>query len=302
MRSLWQSVICSDGVVGLRRTLVWIAHSFLYDTAGVDHRSLSLLACREADGTASMVTLDKRLERFLERLAGQLVNHLCSLAQNRSRGKRRLAASYTSLLDLSAEAAALDASLTEKHPSHSSLSTAAVQALTLDTMLHIVFSGFELELHRMQECAFAYGLAHRIAEEQSEVLERIMQCAETTTQDRHLHQSSKVHFTQALAEASKAMQVLFRSPSVVRHASLPWQPFAEDCWSLQNHPNEDSSTNDALEALHRVSFAKRFKWLQVKGRPEASQTLDNLWSELQADKRETEAKSVSGERVGVRVE
>lgn len=306
VRSLWQSIVCSDGVIGLRFTLNWIADSFLNLEMDLDKKTLLQLIVNvhEAPSKDSekRIALQRRMDWFLEKLAGQLVNHLCSLAQNRSRGRRRLAESYETLVELSTEAAAIEDSLQELsglHIGQLPFSPLKVQVLTLDTMLHIVFSGFELDLYRIEECVAIYWVAHRIAEEKVMVLEMIKKSSLDSVGGIDDYLESQLYFTKALVEASRALETLFETRPLVRQVGLPWQPNAEDESVLQDqgiHQYYSDSAEEksrTLEELDKVSFCKRFKWLRGKGRPESMQTLDTLWKDLEAERRVIGEKSVS---------
>lgn len=306
IRSLWQSVVCSDGVIGLRFTLDWIVDSFLNQEMESSKRMLLQLALNhqaiQSKDREAIISLQRRMDWFLEKLAGQLVNHLCSLAQNRSRGRRRLAESYETLVELSTETAAIEDSLQEVLGSQMEqlpFSPLNVQVLTLDTMLHIVFSGFELDLYRMEECVAVYWVAHRIAEEKVMVLEMMQKARSNQVDEIDDQLQSQLCFTKALMEASRAMETLFETRPIVRQSGLPWQTNAEDESVLQGQRIQQQYRRSAekigrtLNELDKVSFCKRFKWLRGKGRPEAMQTLDTLWNDLQAERQAIGVKSVS---------
>ncbi|UZJ55007.1 hypothetical protein CBS101457_004327 [Exobasidium rhododendri] len=308
VRSLWQSMICSNSIIGLQWPLTFIAEAFVYDTTAVEFSALSPLLSAQVvshEGSIDSVSLSipKRVDYLMERLAGQLVDHLCSLAQNRSRGKRRLAASYDSLVALSAEAAALDSHLVEVLGSpveFFQMTTSALQLLTLDTMLQIVYSGFELHLHRSEESSLAYWLTVRISEEKLDLVKDILHAVRAKEDfDVKVAASlvSQLHYARAIALASRAMHALFNYPSFVRQGTLlPWQPSNEEDRRLLSSRAQSMSTGAtslaySMEALQKVAFAKRFKWLKGRGRPEGSETLDNLWTDFRADTRIMEAKS-----------
>jgi hypothetical protein len=303
VRSLWQSVICTQGIIGLQYTLNWIADSFLEQEAGISHDALSRIALEDEvrktiAGNISQTSLANRIKWFMERLAGQLVNHLSSFAQNRSRGRRSLAATYPTLLELSAEAAAIDASLTELSGGETlegKQLASAVQIFTLGTMQHIVYSGFEMDLYRVEECAIVYWIGHRIAEEKALLLESML------VQKRSVHLQSHLNLTKAILAASKAMELLYDTQPMVRQTKPPWQPTSEDEEVLSTEVPKVDSVNDAdykaLQDIDRVAFCKRFKWLRGKGRPDGLQTLDNLWHDFQAERRTLQLLSVSLESV-----
>jgi hypothetical protein len=310
IRSIWQSLICSNGVIGLQWALNWISEAFLYDTVGVDVRTLSQRALHYAETEASQGrstnnNLSKRLDWFLEKLAGQLVNHLCSQAQNRSRGKRRLAETYDALLDLSSEAAALDIDIVEAFGEeflYANRLTLAIQALTLDTMVHIVFCGFELELYRIEECCLAYWLAVRIIEERLQVLTDTLDRFQQRQQESKgivAYLQGQIQYNRGLSQASKAMQALFLPHTFVRHPTLPWQPLEEDSHVLADLQTNGRPSNQdgSMQALHKIAFGKRFKWLSGKGKPEGLQTIDSLWNSYQAYTRSRQRKSVSNRRI-----
>lgn len=297
VRSLWQSVICTEGIIGLQYPLDWIAGSFLEKQAGVERGTLSRLAMSPQatvlSGDTSQASLTKRVKWFMERLASQLVNHLCTLAQNRSRGRRSLAASYPTLLELSAEAAAIDVTLSEAYSGQAAevvQLAPAIQVLTLGTMEHIVYSGFELELYRMEEHAIAYWVAHRIAEEKVLLIES-MQVAEKSER-KDVFIETQLHWTKALAAASVAMEMLYSTRQMVCQSRLPWCPADEDEKVLSKVEKCDVIVADAFQDIDKASFCKRFKWLRGKGRPEGKQTLDNLWEDLQAERSQVEKTSV----------
>jgi hypothetical protein len=253
----------------------------------------------------------------MERMSGHLVNHLCNLAQNRSRGKRRLAESYDSLVELSAEAAALDSHFVErlgKPVEFFRMTAMTLQTLTLDTMLQIVCSGFELNLYRMEECSSAYWLAVRISDERLDVVREILQAVRARKEvdvKVEARLESQVHYFQAIGSTSKAMHFLFNTPSFVRDRStLPWQPLFDDQEALSgaqrpehaaasatatttSSPATSAMQAESIDLLRKVVFFKRFKWLKGKSRPEGLQILDNLWTDFKADAKLMQTKTVS---------
>lgn len=306
IRSIWQSFFCSDNVVGLRYTLDWLSDSFLFEIAGIRRPDLTYYTTAlPVNGTAhvrhSLSKSPRQLTRtmiddFLNRLLGQLVNHLSSLAQNRSRGKRRLAAAYESLLEISMQASAIDDSLEEEYGANIPPFLRfgpSVQWLTLDTMMHIVLSGFELKLYRADECGTAYWIAQRIAEEKGEVLRSIIEVRGGNNSSTYL--LSDLVYTESIAKACSAMQSLYvDSHSAAKHDVLPWTPFKEDLDIVGEARSYrvDSAVADPL-AIHKIAFFKRYKWLRGRGRPESAQTLENLWHAYTDNIKVMKARSVS---------
>jgi hypothetical protein len=298
VRSLWQSVICTEGIIGLQYPLDWIADSFLEIEAGLVHGTLSRLAmspqAAQVSDSTSQTSLTKRIKWFMERLASQLVNHLCNLAQNRSRGRRSLAASYPVLLELSAEAAAIDATLLEVYGGQIEAGAqlaSAIQMMTLGIMQHIVYSGFELDLYRIEEYAIVYWIAHRIAEEKVLLIESMQ--AVGKSERRSVYLQSQLHWTRALAAASRAMEFLYDTRPMVRQSHPPWYPSDEDVKVPSKIERRDLTIEVAFQDIDKASFCKRFKWLRGKGRPEGKQTLDNLWQDFQAERGTLKMASVS---------
>lgn len=101
-----------------------------------------------------------RFDRFLQRLAGLLADHLGTYAANRARQKRRFGKAYAAWADLLDEAVALSAHMASALPSvcPSDLLVRPVQCLLLASMEQALGAGIELELYDDEELPCLYWL------------------------------------------------------------------------------------------------------------------------------------------------
>lgn len=295
VRSLWQSAVCSDAIVSLHKPLSFIADSFLWDVAAVEPGSLPGFlweAARQSTSfpTEHIMTLEKRLHHFIERLSGQLVAHLRNLAQNRSRSKRRMGHLYGDLLALSDEASALGSNLVDVvgiHVLHPDLLFAAVQTLTLDTMLQSIFSGFELQLYRAGEYACIYWMAHKAADELMGILEGLLNWIISQSLSRSVQRSidymqGQVRWTSAMSRACEAFALLYEDHSATA-GQLAWLAPTVNLNGASNDAASKASIT-AHETGHTL-FRKRFKWLILEARPESGKHVDSLWQSFQMNAR-----------------
>lgn len=114
-----QSVVCSQSQVAFGRLpLAWLPTCFLEEAAALQltHLSRHVMSAAASAGEvasrapnvpppppSSPAGVQRALETFMQNAAAQLVNHLCCFAQNRSRGKRRLAKTYEEWVKLTEE-------------------------------------------------------------------------------------------------------------------------------------------------------------------------------------------------------
>lgn len=321
--------MCSDNIVALRKPLTWLAESYLAEVASLDLERVSAALLRAPQRqwghtvqTDPSHSLSRRLPLFLERLAGQLVAHLRALAQNRARGRRRFAHSYGDLLTLNDEASAIDDSLEclAVAGTGSVNFRAATQLLTLDTMQQIIFSGFELDLHRAEEYSSAYWVAARIADETCSVAAEMSASVGDLFEQRHALQKLGVAlaptqtflhhlsmWSSGLFDACEAFFLLYKPlGQIARHQ--PWVMSVEDDHAVQNGvqkgPNEtrngtrpsqshevplDRPSQELLES----AFKKRYAWLRVLGRPESADQLTSLWKSYKSDGEQVREMDVS---------
>lgn len=117
----------------------------------------------------------RRLDRFLQRLAGLLAEHLFTFAANRARQKREFGKAYAAWADLLDEAVALSDHMTTALPSvcPPRLLVQPVQFLLLASMEQAMGAGLELELYDEDELPCMYWLLSEIQGEQEALLDTV---------------------------------------------------------------------------------------------------------------------------------
>ncbi|PWN33578.1 uncharacterized protein FA14DRAFT_161357 [Meira miltonrushii] len=264
VRSLWQSAVCTDTTIALTKPLRFIAISFLIDVVGVNVESIPQMIWGMPGISPDRATmLEKRLVRFLDRMSGQLVAHLRNLAQNRSRSKRRLGHSYSDLVALADEASTLGSELADTlggKTVHPDLLFWAIQSLALDTMLHCIFSGIELELYRTEELLSVYWMTCQISKEQIELWSALSIWSNgSVSQSQDTMQS----WTSIVYHTSRALYLLYNDVSGdMERGQRSWL----------GQPKDDQ--------IQRTMFRKRFKWLQVRSQP---QNIAKFWEAFRED-------------------
>jgi hypothetical protein len=274
VRSLRQSAICSDTTVALDKPLSFIAESFTCDTIALSLTQVSLQLSIEPRTNA----LSKRIDGFVERLAGQLVSHLRNLAQNRSRSKRRLAHSYSELLALNEEAAALGVDLAnvsrEEGAIHPDLLQASVQTLLLDVMVHCLMSGIELDLYRNDELNAAYWMAARVAEEAFAVWKSIL---EWLLARNDAQEAKVVHTVSYARNQIRRYDFLRCTFAALSHLYVRPESDASRLTWLLPQGDVDRTASRLPDDTAFTMFCKRFKWLAVARRPESKLEMHELW-------------------------
>ncbi|CEH12997.1 Glucose-repressible protein and related proteins [Ceraceosorus bombacis] len=228
--------------------------------------------------TSDVLPILESLEWFVARAAGQLSGVLGALAQNRSRGKRRLAKTYADWLPLSEEAAELGKKIRRALPAdarafHPEALSAACQLVSLDMMLHITLSGFELELYAPQERAYAHWVTLNIATEQHDILQSLKddvsaRRAARPADDCEILRRAALYLDQDLTTCERlqaASKGLFLLAIYMDHAGSA-RP-ATKAKTLQPHHARVSRRSDMAEenaeALRFATFEMRFKWMNV---------------------------------------
>lgn len=279
VRSLWQSAICTDTTIALTKPFQFIAINFLLDVLGINIESIQpILWANHGILPDRINMLEQRLSRFLDRMSGQLVAHLRNLAQNRARSKRRLAHSYGDLVALANEASALGSDLADTLGSkvlHPDSLFWAVQSLALDTMLHCIFAGIELDLYRTEELLSVYWMTCQLGKEQLELWSAL---------------SSTVGLKRSSQES------FFNRASIVYHSSRAWYLLLRDTskqMGLGQHswltfPNDD-------DQIQQTMFCKRFKWLEVRSQPETCKNLTKFWIAFREDVEMTHSQDIDVE-------
>lgn len=261
VRSLWQSAVCTDTTVALTKPLRFIGISFLLDVVGVNVESIPQMIWAMPEVSSDRATmLEKRLVRFLDRISGQLVAHLRNLAQNRSRSKRRLGHSYSDLVALADEANSLGSELADilgDKTIHPDILFWAIQSLALDTMLHCIFSGIELELYRTEELLSVYWMTCQISKEQIELWSAL-----SVWSNGMVSQSQSVmqNWTSIVYYSSRALYLLHNDVTEdTKHGQRSWLGQPED------------------DQIQQIMFRKRFKWLKMRSQPQSYKNLAKFW-------------------------
>ncbi|MCO5549625.1 hypothetical protein L7F22_003098 [Adiantum nelumboides] len=268
VRSLWRSAVCTDSTIALTKPLRFIAVSFLLDVVGMDVESIPQFIWAVPGIRPDQATmLEKRLVRFLDRLSGQLVAHLGNLAENRSRSKRRLAHSYGDLAGLADEASSLGSQLAnvlEGKIMHPDLLFWAIQSFALDTMLHCIFSGIELELYRTEELLSVYWMTCQISKEQIELWSALSSWGHVST-------------------AQPRRGVLQNWTSIVYHSSRAMYLLHNDATKDMECGQHSWLGSPKDDQIQQTMFRKRFKWLQVRSQPESFKNLLKFWEAFRED-------------------
>lgn len=271
VRSLWQSAVCSENsIVALRQPLTWIADSFFSDELNVAFGSWESVVMNMGNRMSPIPEtafgMQGRIQGFLERFAGQLVSHLRNLAQNRARSRRRMTHSYADLIALTHEASAIEDSLRGRSDNlvPPDFLRCAVQILTLETMLHITCSGFEIDLYRVEELSTAYWTMATVAKE----LQAVYKSVAARSRSESSFQQQQSTRSMVLFHASQAMFLLFEP-------SLP--PAKHNPWLALSQP-------DVSDLLDRSIYMKRYSWVNIPSAPESTSRLTALWQSYQNSK------------------
>ncbi|KAE8260070.1 hypothetical protein A4X13_0g569 [Tilletia indica] len=315
LRSVMQSVICNQNhLVAGKYPPVWHAHVFLRELAAVDVQEVSdAVAIQWHSGGARQMehhsnsisnstnlswqtmavrqkTLPQALDSFYGRLGGNLASYLSILCQNRSRQKRSLAKACKQWANLAEEAQELERRLSAevRLDVPSDVHYAAIQHLSLDIMLDILFCGFELELYKPDEWISIYWLAAEVANEQSRLCSEFAEVLEKSAMEEGSlefgGQGGVSHIQQNSQSAAGKSARLFR------HRSLYADLLAQQCSGhfgllilmsrvgLCAKPSTDFSSNAAQLAV----FRRRLKWLEPA--PRLQKKADMFWDRFCAER------------------
>ncbi|SPO25051.1 uncharacterized protein UTRI_01565_B [Ustilago trichophora] len=317
VRSLLQTAVCDRNMIASRLPLDWLTETFFQEVALIDPlllRRASRIGRNNVEGGSQTMwnappPLGQRVHYFMQRVAGQLVQYLSTLSQNRARCKRTLASRlYREWVHISEEASELSRRLeaclapSERYIPDSLF--AATQHLALEVMTQITFSGFELELYgRGDDSESMWWLASRIQVEQKlvctdlrdELSKALEACSPEQRPRRYsatiLYLSRQIHLAQALEQL--AISAIFlthffeRAAKDVAAQKRP-PPLS---WPLDS--DEDASQLELAKAI----FASRIKWMRTtapgrtatSGSSKDDDANEPLWQEYSAFRTELDA-------------
>ncbi|CAD6969081.1 unnamed protein product [Tilletia controversa] len=302
LRSVLQSIICNhEHLVAGKYPPVWHAHVFLRELAAVDVQEISdavalqwhSAGARQTEYPSNFAangaslswqtmavrqkTLPTALDNFYGRLGGNLAGYLSILCQNRSRQKRSLAKACKQWANLAEEAQELERRLATEVRLDLPVDVhyAAIQHLSLDIMLDILFSGFELELYRPDEWMSIYWLAAEVANEQSQLCLEFAEVLEKSADEEGSLEFEGQQRPHSAAE---------KSARLYRHRSLYADMLAQQCSSHlallvlisraklpMKHSTNSAFSNEAQLAV----FRRRLKWIEPA--PRLQKKADLFW-------------------------
>ncbi|KAK0528974.1 N-alpha-acetyltransferase, non-catalitic subunit [Tilletia horrida] len=304
LRSVLQSIICNQNhLVAGRFPPVWHAHAFLRELAAIDAQEISdavsiqaharhpppphhqdeNLAGRQGASWQTMAvrqkTLPQALDSFYGRLGGNLASYLAILCQNRPRQKRSLAKACRQWANLAEEAQELESRLTDevRLDIPTDVHYAAIQHLSLDIMLDIFFSGFELDLYRPDEWASLYWLASEVAREQSQLCEEFAEVIAEQALDEDGSLGFEGQDSQHGRTAARASTALLKHRAL--HADMLAKLCeAQFCFLLllipEPPPKPDAGSQESQDgtkakaaAASLAVFSRRLKWIEPHPRP-----------------------------------
>lgn len=314
VRSLFQTAVCDRNMIASRLSLEWMTETFFQEVALIDPlllRRASRIGRNNVEGVSHTLwnappPLGQRIHYFMQRVAGQLVQYLCTLSQNRARCKRTMASRvYREWLNISEEASEigrqLEACLAPGERYMPDSLFAAAQHLVLEVMSQITFSGFELDLYsRGSDQESMWWLASRIQVEQrivctdlrDELTRWLEQCAQEQRPRRFaatiLYLSRQILLAQALEQL--AISTIFLMHLSSRHDKGNNGQTKPCSWPLS--PEDESAR---LE-LSKTVFASRTKWARsnasrgydANGSTKEEDADDVLWQEYMAFRGELE--------------
>ncbi|KAJ9479847.1 hypothetical protein PHBOTO_003364 [Pseudozyma hubeiensis] len=300
VRSLFQTAICDRSMIASRLPLEWIAETFFQEVALIDPlllRRASRIGRSNVEGGSQTMwnappPLGQRVHYFSQRVAGQLVQYLTALSQNRSRCKRVLSSKlYREWVHISDEAGdigrQLEANLSPGDRYLPDSLFAATQHLALEIMTQITLSGFELDLYTVgTDRETMWWLASRIQVEQlivcsdlrvelSKLLERLSPEHRPRKYARTiLYLSRQILLAQALEQLAVSTIFLVRLSDQSRRT----QQGAEQLWRALC-PGQ----NDCSVEMEAAVFSTRIKWMRSNVR----QQLEDDAASTQKDPGET---------------
>ncbi|KAN0059684.1 N-alpha-acetyltransferase, non-catalitic subunit [Thecaphora frezii] len=297
IRSLYQSSVCDRNMVANRLPLDWLSETFFAEVALVDPlllRRVSRIGRSTVEGGVQTAwnappSLGQSVSFFTQRIAGNVVNFLTTLSQNRSRQKRSLAKTYLQWTNLVEEASELGKrleSLLRPEDYMPDSLFASLQHFALDVALHVILSGFELELYRCDEWAGIYFVASKICREQAlvctEIRDALVKRLSTTTAPRPRRADETLGYLASQAEMARALEAASVG-SIMLLATV--EPTLEPrSWPLLTSNGAgllqgERDGTDHTAALARATFASRIKWLEIPNVRQSRQSIDNLWNE-----------------------
>ncbi|KAK0553699.1 N-alpha-acetyltransferase, non-catalitic subunit [Tilletia horrida] len=319
-----KAVICSrDLLVAGRFPPIWHAHAYLHEIAAVDIRELSSAVAMQSHSARRLAdehtpnrrpglpettsnlswqalavrqkTLNQALDSFHERLAGNLASYLNVFCQNRPRQKRNLAKACKQWNLLAEEAQEIEKRLSTelKLDIPSDVYYAAIQHLILDSMLDILFAGFELELYRIDEWDSTYWLAAQVAREQSDLCLEFADVLERSVQG---HELSESHDRVALNLAVK------RSAALLRHRATYADMLARQCQGqlafncfcfrlgIVKGSEQGGLPSATTDKRLLAVFRRRLKW--VESAPRLQRKAHQFWERFCEDRERLRATGI----------
>lgn len=240
VRSCAQTLI-SDGRTAASgtRDLEHVALAALDALSGASMEDV-LVRLEWAQQRDPVLAVATRMRRFVQRMAGLLVQLLSTLAMNRARQKRMLAKAYPAWADLADDAAQLGeavATALAPRPWDPHLLARAVHFFVLFQQMHTVGAGFDLELYAEHERAAQYYLLKITFEEQHAV------CADLITRSNAApYAAPSLQRWGALAQAQAHLCSVYAMRSLYQYGERGLVP--------------------SFEAYAEAAFARRLKWLR----------------------------------------
>ncbi|KAK0522162.1 N-alpha-acetyltransferase, non-catalitic subunit [Tilletia horrida] len=224
-------------------------------------------------------TLPQALDSFYGRLGGNLASYLAILCQNRPRQKRSLAKACRQWANLAEEAQELESRLADevRLDIPTDVHYAAIQHLSLDIMLDIFFSGFELDLYRPDEWASLYWLASEVAREQSQLCQEFAEVIAEQALDEDGSLGFEGQDSQHGRTAARASTALLKHRAL--HADMLAKLCeAQFCFLLLLIPEpppkpgagsqeSQDGTKAKAAAASLAVFSRRLKWIEPHPRP-----------------------------------
>ncbi|SAM74745.1 uncharacterized protein UBRO_16816 [Ustilago bromivora] len=319
IRSLFQTAVCDRNMIASRLSLEWMAETFFQEVALIDPlllRRASRIGRNNVEGISHTLwnaspPLGQRVHYFMQRVAGQLVQYLCTLSQNRARCKRTMASRlYREWVSISEEASAigreLEACLAPGERYMPDSLFAAAQYLALEVMSQITFSGFELDLYsRGTDRESMWWLASRIQMEQKivcgDLRDELSKWLEHCSPDsRPRKYAATILYLSRQNLLARALEQLAISTIFLMHLSERLEKGTAERTKPRSWPLSPEDDSAGLE-LAKTVFASRTKWARstaarrndADGRMEEHEADDVLWQEYVAFRGELDATDAS---------
>lgn len=316
-RSLLQTAVCDCNMIAGRLPLEWIAETFFQEVALINPlllRRASRIGRNDIEGGSrvrwdAQPPLGQRVYYFTQRVAGQLVQYLTTLSQNRARCKRTLGSRlYCDWIRTSEEAADIGRQLeTCLEPGERYLPDslfAATQHLALEVMTQITLAGFELDLYSEgTDRESMWWLASRIQVEQkivsTDLRDELSKWLEQIPREqRPRRHSLTILYLSRQALLAHALEQLAISTILLAHLSDRYGQRENPQSSVQRCPWPLSRGDDASYAeLAGAVFASRIKWMRtdvragnrLSGGTNRDDPGETLWQEYRAFQGELKA-------------